>query len=173
MNRVTALFLFTFGTLLLEPVLLFAVPFFTFNVPELGLIAVVYCAHGIRGSLSRGAAAALGIGYVTDLFSGAPVGMHALVFVLVYFLVRATFGRIYGRALWLQALLGAFASGAAGVLVISIDQWLNPVEHSWAMLSHLPMQSLVTGLFAPAYFYVLWRVDRMASYEVSVEGIFK
>jgi len=173
MNRVTALFLFTFGTLLLEPLLLFAVPFFSFTVPELGLIAVVYCAHGIRGSLSRGAAAALGIGYLNDLFSGAPVGMHALVYVLVYFLARAAFGRILGRALWLQVLLGAIASGAAGLLIISIEQWLNPVEHSWALVGRVPFQMLVTGLFAPAYFYLLWRVDRMASYEVSAEGIFK
>jgi rod shape-determining protein MreD len=173
MNRYTALFLFTFGVLLLEPLLLFAVPLFSFSVPELGLIAVIYCAHGVRGSLSNGAAVALGIGYLTDLYSGAPVGMHALVYVLVYFLVRATFGRILGRALWLQVLFGALPSGVAGLLVISIEQWLNPVAHSWAMLGRLPWQMLVTGLFAPPFFWVLWRVDRMASYEVSSEGVFK
>ncbi len=173
MNRVTVLFWFTFATLLIQPVLLFAVPFFSFTIPELGLIAVVYCSHGIRGNLSRGAAACLGIGYLTDLFSGAPVGMHALVYVIVYFLVRTLSGRIYGRAIWAQMLLGALASGFCGLVIIALEQWLNPVEHSWVLLNRVPRQMLVTGLFAPAYFYLLWRMDRLASYEVSTEGIFR
>ncbi len=173
MHRATALFLFTFGVLLVEPLLFFAIPFLGFHVPELGLIAVVYAAHGIRGSLARGAAASLGIGYLVDLFSGAPVGMHALVYVLVYYLVRLVFGRIYGRALWLQALMGAAASGASGLLVISIGQWLDPVELSWDMLRQLPLQMLLTAVFSPPFFYVLWRFDRLVSYEVSEEGIFK
>ncbi|MDA3862287.1 MAG: rod shape-determining protein MreD [Deltaproteobacteria bacterium] len=173
MNRVLAIFLLAVFTLLIEPLLLEIIPFLGTTSPEFALITILYIAHGVKGSLARGAAASLGLGYLMDLYTGAPIGMHAFVFVLLYFLARLISAKIYGISLITQALFGAVFSVLCGLIIISLEKWLNPVHHSWVLLEYIPKQALVTGLFSPVYFYIIWKLDRLVSYETSPEGVFK
>ncbi len=171
--RVFSLFSLTMFTFLVEPLLMEIIPFLGTVVPEFGVITVIYLAHGVKGSPSRGAAASLGLGYLMDLYSGAPVGMHSFIYVSLYFSLRLISMKFYGHTLLMQALMGGIYSGVVGFLLIAIDQWLNPIPHGWDLLRMLPRQVLVTALFSPPYFWLLWKVDRLFFYEASPEGVFK
>jgi rod shape-determining protein MreD len=171
--RVFILFLVTVVTFLIEPLLLEILPLLGTAVPEFGVITIIYLAHGVKGSPSRGASAAIGLGYLMDLYSGAPVGMFAFAYVLLYFVMRLTSMKIYGSSIWVQALLGAIFSSIVAFFIIAIDMWLNPIPHSWILLESIPRQALITGLFSPLYFYLLWKIDRLFFYQASPEGVFK
>ncbi|MBN2723076.1 MAG: rod shape-determining protein MreD [Deltaproteobacteria bacterium] len=174
MPRTTILFIFTVMTILLvEPLLLAVVPFLGTAAPEFGLLGVIYFAHGVKGSPSRGAFASLGTGYLMDLLTGAPVGMFCFTYVAMYFSIRLISFKIYGRSIITQSLMGGIFSAITGLFLVSIDKWLNPLPHTWALLNQIPRQSFVTALFSPVYFYVLWLIDRRLTYEAPHEGVFR
>ncbi len=171
--RVFVLFIFTVAFFLLEPLLMEIIPFLGTAAPEFGIITLLYLAHGVKGSPARGAFTSLMLGYLMDLFCGAPVGMHAFVYVALYFVVRLLSNKIYGHTILVQALMGGIFSGLAGFFIIALDKWLNPVSHSWEMLRIVPRQMAVTAIFSPIWFWLLWRIDRAMSYEASPEGVFR
>jgi rod shape-determining protein MreD len=173
MDRVLAIFIFVIFILLVEPLLLAILTILGTTAPEFGLLGILYIAHGIKGSPSKGAAASMGIGYAMDLYSGAPIGMYSFVYVVTYFSARIVSWRIYGRSYISQAILGGIFSLFSGFLIVSIDKWLSPVKHTWILLNIIPKQALVTAIFAAPFFYVLWRIDRMVSYEAPPDGVFK
>ncbi|MBU1239835.1 rod shape-determining protein MreD [Myxococcota bacterium] len=171
--RVTVLFFLTVITFLIEPLLMEIIPYLGTAAPEFGIITIIYLAHSVKGSPARGAGVSLLLGYLMDLYSGAPVGMHAFVYVSLYFVLRLLSTKIYGHTIMVQALMGGIFSGLVGFIIIAIDKWLNPIPHSWDLLRVVPRQMIVTALFAPPWFWVLWRIDRAFFYEASPEGVFR
>ncbi len=173
MNRVLVFTSVTVLFILAEPLLIEMFPSLNLAPPEFGLLAVLYMAYAVKESTYQGAAGSVALGYVMDLLCGAPVGVFSFVYVVLYFLFRLLSGKVFARSVVVQTALGAAISALAGVTVVSLDEWLSPVNHSWASLSQIPMQAFVTGITAPLYFYVLWLMDRRISYEASSEGVFR
>jgi rod shape-determining protein MreD len=63
--------------------------------PELALFVVVYLGLAGRGSTPGLCAAALSIGYLRDLYLGAPRGVEAFAFCVVALCARAMHGRVF------------------------------------------------------------------------------
>jgi rod shape-determining protein MreD len=63
--------------------------------PELALFVVVYLGLAGRGSAPGLCAAALSVGYLRDLYLGAPRGVEAFAFCVVALCARAMHGRVF------------------------------------------------------------------------------
>ena len=57
--------------------------------PSLGLLVVLHVGFSSKWTISSAAVVAFGTGYLLDLVSGAPQGVHAFVFVLMALFARA------------------------------------------------------------------------------------
>src|SRR3954451_2834264 len=68
--------------------------------PEVALLVILYIGFYGRGSALANAGLALGIGYLTDLFAGAPRGLHALTFGLVILAARGASNRLMVASTW-------------------------------------------------------------------------
>src|SRR5437868_5484228 len=76
--------------------------------PEIALALVLYLAVAPRGALSLQVATALAIGYLSDLQSGAPTGLHALSFAVLSILARGAATRILVVRAWQVGLIAFF-----------------------------------------------------------------
>src|SRR5262249_3499604 len=68
--------------------------------PEVALLVMLYIGFYGQGSPAANAGLAITIGYLTDLFSGAPRGLHALSFGLVVLAARGASHRLMVASTW-------------------------------------------------------------------------
>jgi rod shape-determining protein MreD len=123
--------------------------------PALGLMAVYYWAIHRPDLLRPGFAFALGV--LQDLLSGAPLGMTALIYVLVYWVVltrRRVFLATTFPMLWLGFALVALAAAAV--------RWAG---HSLLDMALIPpgqafVQALLTVALFPVFGWLFIRVHR-------------
>lgn len=141
-------------------------------MPDLALLVILYLALAVKGSPSAGAACAVGLGYLSDLFSGAPRGLYSLTFVLCYFVVRGLSARLYLRGKLSQMLASFIASLATSVLLVGLEVVLSR-HATWAMIHPALGSALVTGLVAPFMFWLLWSIDKKLAPEITYEGVFR
>lgn len=141
-------------------------------MPSLPVLVTLYLALGVRGSPSAGAAAAAGLGYVTDLLVGAPKGTYILGLLLVYFLIRAFSSRLYVQGRLSQIGVTFGATLFTGFVVVAIHVALPP-RGSWSTLVQAPIEAGITAATAPLAFYLLWRLDRRLGREAAAEGVFR
>lgn len=124
-------------------------------VPELGLLVALYAGLTSQQGVSGACLVALMLGYVTDLLAGAPKGLHAMVFVLACLLAKGASLRLMFQSSFIAAVFAFFASFATAVLIVATRA---QVDHSsFGPLAIAPLQSLVTGIFAPIVFGILSR----------------
>jgi rod shape-determining protein MreD len=104
-------------------------------------------------SLARGAAIAFVIGYATDVFGIAPVGLYTCTYVATFLLARAAGVRLAAHTLWMQALLvSAFTllQSTMVLLLLAIfgrDPWVPKCLYPLA-LPH----AIATAAVAPIVF---------------------
>jgi rod shape-determining protein MreD len=126
-------------------------------LPELfrpDLVLVLALVMGLRARALEGLLFAFGIGYALDAFSGAPLGLHALLFGTACAVTRAL-----DRALYLRAPLpwGVYSAGYAALNALLMGAVLDnfgvqPPVPWGAILMRLPGTALCTGLLAvPLY----------------------
>jgi rod shape-determining protein MreD len=158
------------GLVLLAPLrhlLPWDVPF-----PDLVLLVVLYAALALKGSTAAGAAVAVGLGYLSDLFTGAPKGLYSLSLGVCYFAVRGMSARLYVRGKLAQAFVAFVVCMATGIMQVALTVVLG--QYSFIPLFKLALgTALATGVCAPAVFWALWSLDRKVAPEVTFEGIFK
>jgi rod shape-determining protein MreD len=136
-------------------------------LPELTLILVLYLgltgAPGgnatERGSTTVFVVFALMVGYLTDLFSGAPRGLHAFTLGLVMVLARSAQSRLLVTRAWQEMVVSALASAAHGALVVGLSS-PGGDEDGFAPLSQVPLTAVVTALAAPIAFALFRRIDK-------------
>jgi rod shape-determining protein MreD len=89
--------------------------------PSLGLLVVLYVGMAPL-KWAPGAAVVVGfsMGYLFDLVSGAPRGVHAFVFVTVALIARVLAWRLAVRGLVLKAATSFVASIIAAVLIVVV-----------------------------------------------------
>src|SRR5262249_32775421 len=86
--------------------------------PDVLLLIVLYLGLRARGPAPGMVGFAMAAGYLGDLFSGAPRGLHALTLALVMITARGLSSRLLVDRRWQEmvvALLAAIATGAATV----------------------------------------------------------
>jgi rod shape-determining protein MreD len=126
--------------------------------PALGLIVVLHLGLSEKWTASSAALVAFATGYLFDLVSGAPRGVHAFVFVLMSLFARAVAARLAVRGLVFTAATSFMASLVAAVLVVVIRAQVSH-EGGYGGLRQAPFEALLTGLFGPPVLWLLARVD--------------
>ncbi len=125
---------------------------FRLATPEVAFAWVLYLAFTSRGELPSQVATALIIGYLSDLQSGAPVGIHALSFAVLSMIARAAATRLLSARAWQIAIIVFLASlGHAAVL--------RAAEMASSVSQMLTM-ALTTAIAAPIVFAIGRRMDR-------------
>ncbi len=141
-------------------------------LPNLAVLATLYLALGVRGSPSTSAASVAVLGYLMDLLTGAPKGMHVLTLLLVYFLVLASSRRLYVQGRLTQMGIALVATGIHATIGVALHVALPP-RGEWSILAYAPVEAGVTAAVAPLGFYLLWRLDRRVTRNMVSEGVFR
>jgi rod shape-determining protein MreD len=126
--------------------------------PSLGLLVVLYVGVSGKWAISSASIVALCTGYLLDLVSGAPQGVHALVFILICIFARALSTRVAVQGIVLSAAVSFVASLLASVLVIIVRARVTP-EGGYGGLKDAPLEALLTGVAGPFVMGLLRRID--------------
>jgi len=129
--------------------------------PYLGLPVVfaLGTAPGVR--VLRGAVTAFAIGYLYDLFTANPLGIHTFVFVTGYFASWVVGRLLTFRGVPFEMVLSFVLTLLLGGL-LEVIRGFTPGGMSWSGLSltiSLFASSLATGLLAPILFAVVRWLD--------------
>jgi rod shape-determining protein MreD len=132
--------------------------------PEIALLVILYIGFYGRGSPLANAGLALTIGYLTDIFSAAPRGLHALSFGLVVLAARGASHRLMVASTW-QVLVVTLATALGhGALIVALTSSLyaqGPVgDGASGALWLVPLTAAATCAAAPVIFLLFRRVDR-------------
>ena len=126
--------------------------------PSLGLLVVLYVGISPKWTISAASIVALCTGYLLDLVSGAPQGVHALVFILVAVAGRALSTRVAVQGIVLSAATSFVASLFGAALVVMVRAQVAP-ESGYGGLRQAPLEALLTGLCGPVVLGLLRRID--------------
>ncbi len=152
--------LVVFGALLAQSIFARVLAPYPF-APYLGLPVVFALATAPGVPLRRGAATALAIGYLYDVFTGNPLGIHAFVFVVGY-LVASLVGRLLSfRGVPFEMVLSFILTLLLGGLLEMIRSF-TPGGMSWSGTSlalSLFASSFATALLSPLLFALVRRID--------------
>jgi rod shape-determining protein MreD len=126
---------------------------------DLSLLVVLYLGFFGRGGAAAFVGVALALGYLTDLSSGAPRGLHALTLALVMLVARGASNRLMVASVW-QVLVVTLATALGhGALVVALTSSMYLGDAGQALWL-VPLTATVTCLLAPIVFALLRRLDR-------------
>jgi rod shape-determining protein MreD len=126
--------------------------------PSLGLLVVMHVGLSSKWTISSAAVVAFATGYLFDLTSGAPQGVHAFVFVLMALFARALSTRLAVQGIVLTAATAFVASLLAAALIVIVRAQVGP-EGGYGGLHLAPLEALLTGIFAPVVLGLFRRID--------------
>jgi len=126
--------------------------------PSLGLLVVLHVGLSPKWTLSSAAVVSFVTGYLFDLVSGAPQGLHAFVFVLMALFARALTTRVAVQGIVLGAATSFVASLLASALVVIVRAQVAP-EGGYGGLRGAPVEALLTGFFGPIVLGLFRRID--------------
>jgi rod shape-determining protein MreD len=126
--------------------------------PSLGLLVVLYVGLSPKWSISSAAVVSFVTGYLLDLVSGAPQGVHSFVFVLMTLFARALSVRVAVSGIVLPAATSFVASLLAALLVVALRGQIAP-EGGYGGLRQAPLEALLTGFCGPIVIGLLRRID--------------
>jgi rod shape-determining protein MreD len=126
--------------------------------PSLGLLVVLHMGLSEKWTASAAAVVAFCTGYLFDLVSGSPRGVHAFVFVLMAMFARALAARLAVRGPVFKASAGFVAALVAALLVVVVRAQVSQ-EGGYGGLRQAPIEALLTGLFGPPVLWLLARIE--------------
>src|SRR5882672_857300 len=126
--------------------------------PSLGLLVVMHVGLSGKWSVSSAAIVAFATGYLLDLVSGAPQGVHALVFVLMAIFARALSARVAVTGIVMAAASSFVASLLAALLIVVVRAQVAP-EGGYGGLRQAPVEALLTAFAGPFVLGLLRRID--------------
>jgi len=128
--------------------------------PEIAAVAAVYLGLTARRSVAGAVAGAVVIGYLADLLSGTPVGLHALVSGAM-----CIFGQLVQRRIVVRGLRVTIAFsllvGVVASLLVAIIRWLTlqPTGSTLYELLGILTPALPTALLGPLVLRGFRRID--------------
>jgi rod shape-determining protein MreD len=126
--------------------------------PSLGLLVVMHVGLSSKWSVSSAAVVAFATGYLLDLVSGAPQGVHAFVFVLMSLFARALTVRVAVAGIVMGAAVSFVASLLAAVLIVIVRAQVAP-EGGYGGLRQAPIEAVLTAIAGPFVLGLLRRID--------------
>ena len=129
--------------------------------PYLGLPFVFALAIAPGVPVLRGAATAFAIGYLYDLFTANPLGLHTFVFVLAYFTAWLAGYLLSFRGIVFEMALSFTLTALAGALIELIRGFApgGIARDGVTLLVALVASSVVTAVLAPVLFAMVRAVD--------------
>lgn len=111
------------------------------------------------------------LGYLVDIFSGSPIGLHTFIFVATSFIVRGLGLRLFSRGIGFQMLLTFLVSIVALSATIALRTIFEPpiplrAEKLWLSLGVLFGSSTSTALLSPFIFTLAHRLMRATARRV-------
>jgi rod shape-determining protein MreD len=126
--------------------------------PSLGLLVVMHVGLSSKWSLSSAAIVAFATGYLLDLVSGAPQGVHAFVFVLMAIFARALSVRVAVTGIVMAAASSFVASLLCALMIVIVRAQVAP-EGGYGGLRQAPFEALLTAFAGPFVLGLLRRID--------------
>ncbi|HEX7599509.1 MAG TPA: rod shape-determining protein MreD [Polyangia bacterium] len=127
--------------------------------PTLGLLVVLYIGFSpLKWAPGSAALVGLSLGYLFDLVSGAPRGVHAFVFLVMALFARILASRLAVRGIVIKAATSFVASLLCAVLIVVVRAQVSP-ETGYGGLRMAPLEALLTGFFGPPVLWLLGRLD--------------
>jgi rod shape-determining protein MreD len=127
--------------------------------PSLGLLVVLYVGMApLKWSAGSAVIVGFSMGYLFDLVSGAPRGVHAFVFVTMALVARLLAWRLAVRGVVLKAATAFVASTIAAFLIVIVRAQISP-ESGYGGLSQAPLEALITAVAGPPVLWLLARLD--------------
>jgi rod shape-determining protein MreD len=126
--------------------------------PSLGLLVVLHVGLSSKWTISSASVVAFATGYLFDLVSGAPQGVHALVFVLMAVFARALTTRVAVQGIVLSAAISFVASLLASALIVLVRAQVAP-EGGYGGLRQAPLEALFTGIVGPIILGLFRHID--------------
>ena len=142
-----------------------------FNVVA-NVLLLIAIAAGIAGGPDRGAIVGFFAGLTFDLLLPlAPVGLSALSFCIVGFVVGRYQSTVVRSAVWVKMAIAALASAGGMLLYIGVGQLVNQVnflQRPWVLI--VVVISVINGLLAPPAVRIMrWALD-ISSREIRTAG---
>ena len=126
--------------------------------PSLGLLVVLHVGLSPKWTVSSAAVVSFITGYLFDLVSGAPQGVHAFVFVLMSLFARVLTTRVAVQGIVLSAATSFVATFISAALVVIVRAQVAP-EGGYGGLRQAPVEALLTGLAGPIVLGLFRRID--------------
>jgi rod shape-determining protein MreD len=128
-------------------------------VPSFGLLVVLHVGLSTsKWTISSAAVVAFVTGYLFDLVSGAPQGVHAFVFTLMALFARSLTTRVAVNGIVLGAAVSFVASLLSSFLVVLVRAQVAP-EGGWCGLRQAPLEAVLTGVVGPFVLSLFRRLD--------------
>jgi rod shape-determining protein MreD len=131
-------------------------------VPDPALILIIYLGVTPRQPAPAGAAVALALGYLMDLLAGAPKGLYALAYVVLFLLARLAQVRLLTRGRVFEVWYSFATAFLCGIIVTGVRALSDPVT-GFRGVSVAALQALATAVTAPVVFSIGRRIDRWTS----------
>lgn len=110
-------------------------------------------------SIARGAALSFILGYLLDVFAGAPVGLFTFISVATFVVARTAGLRLAAQTLLTKVALAFVFSLFESVVIVALTAIFGNDPHRARALAMLvPSHALTTSAFAPFVFRVAERV---------------
>lgn len=117
------------------------------------LLAFVLFLGAIDFGSARGTAICFILGYLLDISSGAPPGVHTFVISATYLVFRAVYARMMFSGVLFQILLTFLSSLVAGMLIVGIRTLFERSIFLWNVIPYmLFVNSISTALVSPVVF---------------------
>jgi rod shape-determining protein MreD len=126
--------------------------------PSLGLLVVMHVGLSGKWSISSASLVAFATGYLLDLVSGAPQGVHAFVFVLMTLFARMLAARVAVTGFVMSAAVSFVASLVAALMIVIVRAQVAP-EGGYGGLRQAPIEAVLTAITGPFVLGLLRRID--------------
>jgi hypothetical protein len=126
-------------------------------VIEISLIAVVYA--GFRLDLIRGAVFSFILGFVFDCIAGSVMGLFTLIYVVIFLCSFLASFLMDTAKMYLIASFCLFCALLEEIMIILFYNLILKFDILANVFFVFLPQALVVGLFAPVFFYLMYRLE--------------
>lgn len=119
-------------------------------------------------SMARGAALCFTLGYLLDVFAGAPVGLFTFITVATFVVARAAGVRLAAQTLITKIGLALVFALVQGVLIVVLTAIFgNDPARPRALIIIVAPHAIATAVLAP---FVFWMAERVHNATITVPG---
>ncbi len=143
--------------LLTVQITIFDILFFGKAGLEISLILVVYA--GFHLSVARGGILSFVLGFFLDCITGVVPGFFVLNYMLIFLISKAVSLKVYGGGMIFTAGFTFICALFGKLLIALMYEVLYGINVFYDILNVAFLQAVITGVFAPAFFVLFYRLE--------------